>query len=345
MKRKHSQTPEQENKRARTSPGREDDVPTPAVAKDVTTNNFRRESQDTAPTAPARNGSATQTSPAPQRNNTNDRQRTTELPKRQRKPVDPKELNKRLFGNALGTIAGKSTDRQSKRRQELEERKKAEKEKRDAQEAEERAKNYEKLKVHRRREQINVDEEVMKTKHRSMLHRANFLWTQTEPKLSYRPYELTPEQEETISQQIEEAQREVDRELVEFESKKLDALAALDGEMSGVGLESVGVRDSKVAGKEDGGGAMNRTVGMAQCSEDAKDAHKVDQHAHAPLSRDTNLSVEGDIVAYAGGDAAMTGVDDDLTAPGKEGFTKHEDKEAEENAEHVYEGDEDTLIY
>ncbi|GAB7360288.1 hypothetical protein MBLNU230_g8046t1 [Neophaeotheca triangularis] len=340
-KRKQSQTPEQENKRARTSPGPED---APPQAEGDAPGQDRTGSHDVALPSPARKESVLQHSSTP-----------FDLPKRVRKTVDPNERNKRLFGAAFGTIAGKSTDRQSKRRQELEARKKEEREKREAQEAEDRVQNYEKLKIHRRKEQIIVDEEVMKTRHCSMLHGANFLWTEAEPKLSYRPYELSPEQEEKIAQQIEEAQREIDKEVVEFESKKLDALAALDGETSGVEKPAMENGDARVSGGEhsagDGGGAPAAT-GQDQSGDAPSNGivHMAEQDsgAHLEATSKPAMPLNGptqNVVAGDSGDTAVCKDDGNRAVSGQGENAKQDDNHAEENAEHVYEGDEDTLIY
>lgn len=56
----------------------------------------------------------------------------------------------------------------------------------------------------------------MKTRHIHLLHQANFLSTQTEPKLFYKPWELLPSQDLIIKAQLEAVTTTIEAELAEF---------------------------------------------------------------------------------------------------------------------------------
>ncbi|CAK1364904.1 unnamed protein product [Cercospora beticola] len=135
------------------------------------------------------------------------------------KGADEKQRSKRLFGALLGNL-NRPSDRTSKRRAEIEQRKKAELQKQDDERLEDRQKRLERLAVQRKKEQIDVDERDMHVRHKNLLSKANFLQTRAEPKLYYRPWDLLPDEEDLVEQQIKDAQAQIDRELVEWEDEK-----------------------------------------------------------------------------------------------------------------------------
>jgi hypothetical protein len=71
--------------------------------------------------------------------------------------ADEKQRSKRLFGALLGNL-NQPRDRTSKRRAEIEQRRKAELEKQDNERLEDKQKRLAKLAIHRRKEQVYVDE-------------------------------------------------------------------------------------------------------------------------------------------------------------------------------------------
>ena len=73
------------------------------------------------------------------------------------KAPDEKQRSKRLFGALLGNL-NRPSDRQSKRRAEIEQRKKAELKKQDDERLEDRQRRLERLATQRKREQLQVDE-------------------------------------------------------------------------------------------------------------------------------------------------------------------------------------------
>lgn len=84
----------------------------------------------------------------------------------------------------------------------------------------------------------------MHTRHKNLLNAANFLQTKTEPILVrealsviqpeintsqyYRPWELLPDQEDRIDDQIKEAQALVDKEFDEWKEEKQTRLRELN---------------------------------------------------------------------------------------------------------------------
>lgn len=92
----------------------------------------------------------------------------------------------------------------------------------------------------------------MCARHKQLLNVANFLQTKAEPKLVrlaiyetlrsatlltdfqyYRPWDLLPDEEDRIDDQIKDAQTQIDKELAEWEQEKQKRLGALD-ERSGM---------------------------------------------------------------------------------------------------------------
>ena len=60
----------------------------------------------------------------------------------------------------------------------------------------------------------------MKVRHDNMLHLAHFLYTKSEPRLYYKPWEMSPEEGDRIDDQIAEARETIQRERDEFELRE-----------------------------------------------------------------------------------------------------------------------------
>lgn len=130
-----------------------------------------------------------------------EQQSTTRPARRQKGVPDEKQRSRRLFGALLGNL-NQPGDRTTKRRQEIESRRKAELQRQDDERVEDTLRKEEKRAELRRREQIRFDKHnvrvasqacflparlilliQMRTRHANMLHTANFLQTSTEPRL------------------------------------------------------------------------------------------------------------------------------------------------------------------
>ncbi|KAF7194542.1 Pinin-like 1 [Pseudocercospora fuligena] len=218
LKRRHSgdeqaKDGDEDSKRRRTSSsGKNSPIATP------TEENAAEKEQEPASTKVE---AATQKQPAQKADDTRESRRKSGV-------ADERQRSKRLFGALLGNL-NQPSDRVSKRRGEIEQRKKAELQKQDDERLEDRQRRIEKLAIQRKREQIRVDEENMRTRHKQMLNTANFLQTRTEPKLYYRPWDLLPDEEDRIEDQVRDAQAEIDKELDAWDKEKEERLEALEG--------------------------------------------------------------------------------------------------------------------
>jgi len=249
--------------------------------------------------------------------------------------IDEKKRTKRLFGALLGNL-NQPSNRALKRRQEIEERRKAELQRQDDERREDIQRRLEKLAEQRRRDQEKLDEENMHMRHQHLLDAANFLQTNTEPKLYYRPWDLRADEEDQIDHQIKEAQARVERELAEFKSTHVD-LQTID--------------------KSHNNDSPTIKTGRDQMDKDPRDLetsardHQQSvpnipgQVEHFPSKpegsvddvKSTELPESSDVVANS--DKADSSVDQatlDHTA-------KLQDMD--EDGDHVVEGDEDTVIY
>ena len=132
LKRRQSEAAEdeQESKRQRISPGKN----SPAVPRD--------DAEDVQEGAPAPS-----------------RLETTDEPRRKASIPDEKQRSKRLFGALLGNLNQSGDNRASKRRQEIESRRKAELQRQDDERVEDRLRSLEKLAEWRKKEQVRVNEE------------------------------------------------------------------------------------------------------------------------------------------------------------------------------------------
>ncbi|KAL7963494.1 pinin/SDK/memA/ protein conserved region domain-containing protein [Trichoderma compactum] len=134
---------------------------------------------------------------------------------------EEKKRGKRLFGGLMSTLSQTSnTSQQQKRRQEIERRQQDRMQKQKAEDDQKRAEKLEKLHLVRMAEQIVFDEEVMKKKHEKRLAMAKFLRTRAEPAIFYLPWKPTPEQKDTIDDQIQRAKATVEKEVEQFKARK-----------------------------------------------------------------------------------------------------------------------------
>ncbi|PGH23757.1 hypothetical protein AJ80_02187 [Polytolypa hystricis UAMH7299] len=130
---------------------------------------------------------------------------------------EERKRGQRLFGALLGTLSQRSSSAAQKRRADIEKKQQAKLKLQDEEYTELTRKKQEDLLALRRTEQKSYDRESMELRHSNMLALARFLKTKTEPVLYYKPWELRPEDEDTIHKQIEEAKTIVAKEVAEFE--------------------------------------------------------------------------------------------------------------------------------
>lgn len=90
-----------------------------------------------------------------------------------------------------------------------------------------RAERLAKLKHSREIQQITFDEQVMQTRHATMLSQARSLKTRSRPEIYYRPWEPTESQERIILKQVKDAKDAIADEIEQFKIQKAKRLADL----------------------------------------------------------------------------------------------------------------------
>lgn len=130
----HSEAPEQESKRLRASPGQTSPAPEAAPASANTESTRRQSTDKTSEPRDARRKSSV---------------------------ISEKDRSRRLFGGLLGSLSQKGDSRTTKRRQEIESRKKAELQQQDDENLEDKQKRLEQLVEKRRRVKKRMDEETV----------------------------------------------------------------------------------------------------------------------------------------------------------------------------------------
>ncbi|KAK7966917.1 uncharacterized protein PG986_001194 [Apiospora aurea] len=134
--------------------------------------------------------------------------------------MEEKKRGKRLFGGLLNTLSQTTTNSQQKRRQEIERRQQEKATQQRAEDSKHREAKLAKVREVRQREQINFEEQVMKTRHSHLVSMARYLRTKTEPHIYYLPWDLTQRQEELIKDQVQDAQDLVNQETREFKQRQ-----------------------------------------------------------------------------------------------------------------------------
>lgn len=133
---------------------------------------------------------------------------------------EERKRGQRLFGGLLSTLSQSTPNGQQKRRLEIEKRQQERAKQQKEEDEVRRAEKLAKLKAIRKTEQVKFDEQTMRIRHSNTLAVANFLQTKAVPKLFYKPWQLLPQQEERIKNQITEAEALIEREVTEFEARK-----------------------------------------------------------------------------------------------------------------------------
>ncbi|KAI6817099.1 hypothetical protein KC340_g5750 [Hortaea werneckii] len=252
--------------------------------------------------------------------------------------VDEKKRSKRLFGALLGNL-NQPSDRTSKRRQEIETRRKAELQKQDEEVQEDKARRAERLREHRRKVQRDgVDEEVMRARHRQMLDQANFLQTKAEPKILYRPWELRSEEEDLIDEQIRKAKDAVDREVDEWEARKQGSVSTpardelMHGVESGSKQDDVSRKEVPKEEEKDGDKEMSDQpfpdAVTQPLAEEVPDSQPAEPKKEEEPAKEQHQAEQNE------------------TAAGSPSQKQEQvNNEVDEHGDHVVEGEEDTVIY
>ncbi|KAG9198701.1 hypothetical protein G6514_009651 [Epicoccum nigrum] len=141
-------------------------------------------------------------------------------------PAAPKRRERgrerRLFGAVLGALSQVPTTAGQKRRSEIEKRQAAQRRQQDEESEQRKAERLARRKVQRQKETRRFERLAMKARHDNMLHLAHFLYTEAEPRLYYKPWEMSLEEEDRIDDQIADARNTIQRERDEFEAREED---------------------------------------------------------------------------------------------------------------------------
>ncbi|CAK4032410.1 Hypothetical predicted protein [Lecanosticta acicola] len=325
LKRRHSEVSEQESKRRRTSPGKN----SPTATEDTAHSEQRQQAEkDTSANIESTTKPATIENPP-----------TARGPRRRAGVPDEKQRSKRLFGALLGNLNQPGGEKTSKRRAEIEQRRKAELQKQDDERIEDRQRRLEHLAIQRKKEQIRVDEENMHIRHQHLLHTANCLQTKAEPPLYYRPWDLLPDEEDRIDDQLKEARERVDRELAEFEEEKRRRLGDKRAEEAPGRAHSATPEVDAEKPPE----AVDEQVQNGDTDQDLSNGSANDESV-AKEAETSQLDSAAPAEAEESTEDIHSGKADEVEEGKVQGEEKKEE-EVEEDGEHVVEGDEDTVVY
>ncbi|KAK3631748.1 hypothetical protein LTR56_016704 [Elasticomyces elasticus] len=324
LKREREDDVEQESKRQRTSPGKN----SPTAVK-IETETVKQDLSDKHDT-PAHEAKPLELKPE---------QPNTDTTQSRRKGVvtDEKQRSKRLFGALLGNL-NQPGDRTSKRRQEIEARRKAELQRQDDERVEEKQRRLEALAEHRTTVQKKVDEESMRTRHAYTLKMANFLQTSSEPKLYYKPWELRPDEEDRIEQQLKEAEALIERELAAFEGRPIRVIEETHEDRDAEPKEVNGHSEEALA--EDVQAEAEPELATAQPTANAE----LDTVIEEKPAEHTDLDLPPAEVLDSQTANDEPG-DTNKATPPPEVVAATEQKQEDDDGDHVVEGDEDTVIY
>ncbi|CAN8096774.1 unnamed protein product [Discula destructiva] len=207
---------------------------------------------------------------------------------------EEKKRGQRLFGGLLSTLSQTTTNSQQKRRQEIEKRQQEKAAKQKIEDDLRRNERLAKLDKVRKMEQVRFDEQVMRTRHSNMLAMARGLQTKSEPKLYYRPWELTQEQEDTIADQIRAAEAQIHDELQQFKRDKAHRLKEL-GVLPAASSDAAAVDDEPAEGYRSSNAAQDESA--VTITNDRKQSP-----APAPVTEDKDqgemVEAEEDTVIY-----------------------------------------------
>ncbi|KAF2125996.1 hypothetical protein P153DRAFT_83038 [Dothidotthia symphoricarpi CBS 119687] len=185
----------------------------PPAASPLTTTAHKRRQSSTSDDATKRPRLTIDDAPA-------DRQNPTKEPKAPVPVRRERGRERRLFGAALGALSQNSATAAQKRRSEIEKRQLTQR-KLDEEESEQRkAERAARRKAQRWREHQRFERDAMRIRHESLVSMAHFLWTETEPRLHYKPWETTAEEDDRIHDQIADAHETVRRETEDYEARQ-----------------------------------------------------------------------------------------------------------------------------
>lgn len=190
---------------------------------------------------------------------------------------EEKKRGRRLFGGLLSTLSQTTANSQQKRRLEIEKKQQEKAVKQKSEDDKRRAEKLARLDKVRKIEQVRFDEQVMRTRHSNMLAMAHSLRTRSEPKLYYRPWELTQEQEDIIKDQVRDTEDEIADEVRQFRRHKEQRLS----DLGALGPPAPSEVDNTVGEQAE---EHSNTAAQEESIDDTAAAtnHDHHQHSHTP---------------------------------------------------------------
>ncbi|CAA9963478.1 pinin-SDK-memA domain containing protein [Pyrenophora teres f. maculata] len=131
-----------------------------------------------------------------------------------------KGRERRLFGAVLGALSQNTATTAQRRRNDFEKRQFAQRRQDDQESEQRKAERVARRKEQRWREQKHYERQLMRTRHQNLRRLAHFLQTTTEPRLYYKPWETSRDEEERIQNQIADAEDTIRRDLDEYEARE-----------------------------------------------------------------------------------------------------------------------------
>ncbi|KAF1965576.1 hypothetical protein BU23DRAFT_584939 [Bimuria novae-zelandiae CBS 107.79] len=235
---------------------------------------------------------------------------------------------RRLFSAALGALAQNSATAGQKRRNEIEKRQRAQRKLEEEESEQRKQERQARRKAQRWREHRQFEKDAMRIQHDNLLAVVHFLQTTTEPRLYYKPWDTTPEQDDRIRDQIAEAQEIIRREQEVFEASRRRQAKR---EREPTRDVHMGDADDTRSGKEYNAETSPKPVAAngppTNCNEPSlKHLDRNDDHAEAPMEEAPLL--------------------DQNLAAGHERETDNTHKDVmDDHPEEVVEAAEDTVIY
>lgn len=250
-------------------------------------------------------------------------------------PVRPERgRERRLFGAALGALSQNSATAAQKRRSEIEKRQQAQRRQQDEESEQRNAERLARRKEQRWVEQKQFDRASMRTRHVNLRAMANFLRTETEPRLYYRPWETTSIEDDCIQNQTVETEKTIKREVEEYETRQQQVTVEkqdLCGQNSRAGDDPDTFEESHVDTNQDPLMTNGGTNSSAHSPDDRETKNKSDQ-GPGPESMRKEQNVE---------------VKQTIGVPSHEAsiIDFHKDDDDENGEDVVEEAAEDTVIY
>ncbi|KAL6704871.1 hypothetical protein ACN47E_007554 [Coniothyrium glycines] len=238
---------------------------------------------------------------------------------------------RRLFGAVLGALSQNTSTAGQKRRAEIEKRQQARRQSENEESEQRKLERIARRKEQRQREQKHVEVQVMRARHENLRNMAHFFQTETEPRLYYKPWETSPEEETIIQNQIAEVEDTITREIEEYEARRQAELRQEASEL--VGHNAAGSHSGKDRTIEASQGTHATNGGTKGRAHSPGDLEMEDDHAENPSI--VAVSEERTAEPVHDGTPGHEAINDDLS----------KDNDDDNGEDIVEEAAEDTVIY